>query len=223
VIVELCGISHAYRRGTDRVEVLGGVDLCLDSGDFIAIMGASGTGKSTLLHILGCLLRPSGGSYLFDGAQVLGRGERELAAIRSRRIAHVFQMFYLLPHLDVEQNVALPFLYQDGSTRAEIRRRVDEAIDRVGLQQRRSHRPAELSGGELQRVAIARALAPRPDLILADEPTGNLDERTSGEILDLLGMMNDDGHTIVMVTHDRQVASRAGRLVTLRDGMLHDD
>ena len=223
MIVELCGISHAYRRGTDRVEVLGGVDLCLGSGDFIAVMGASGTGKSTLLHILGCLLRPSGGSYLLDGAQVLGRGERELAAIRSRRIAHVFQMFYLLPHLDVEQNVALPFLYQDGPTKAEILRRVDEAIDRVGLQQRRSHRPAELSGGELQRVAIARALAPRPDLILADEPTGNLDERTSGEILDLLGMMNDDGHTIVMVTHDRQVASRAGRLVTLRDGMLYDD
>jgi putative ABC transport system ATP-binding protein len=223
VIVELRGISHAYRRGTDRVEVLGGVDLCLDSGDFIAVMGASGTGKSTLLHILGCLLRPSGGSYLLDGAQVMGRGERELAAIRSRRIAHVFQMFYLLPHLDVVQNVALPFLYQDGPTRADIRHRVDEAIDRVGLQQRRSHRPAELSGGELQRVAIARALAPRPDLILADEPTGNLDERTSGEILDLLGMMNDDGHTIVMVTHDRQVASRAGRLVTLRDGILHDD
>ncbi len=223
MIVELRGISHAYRRGADRVEVLGGVDLGLDSGDFIAVMGASGTGKSTLLHILGCLLRPSGGSYLLDGAQVLGRGERELAAIRSRRIAHVFQMFYLLPHLDVVQNVALPFLYQDGSTRAEIRRRVDEAIDRVGLQQRRSHRPAELSGGELQRVAIARALAPRPDLILADEPTGNLDERTSGEILDLLGAMNDDGHTIVMVTHDRQVASRAGRLVTLRDGILHDD
>ena len=223
MIVELRGICHAYRRGADLVEVLGGVDLGLDAGDFVAVMGASGTGKSTLLHILGCLLRPSCGSYLLDGEQVLGRAERQLAAIRSRRIAHVFQTFCLLPHLDVVQNVALPFLYQDGPTRAEVRRRVDEAIDRVGLWQRRSHRPAELSGGEMQRVAIARAVVPRPDLILADEPTGNLDERTSGDILDLLQAMNDDGHTIVMVTHDRQVASRAGRLVTLRDGMLNDD
>lgn len=223
MIVELRGIRHAYRRGADLIEVLGGVDLCLDDGEFVAVMGASGTGKSTLLHILGCLLRPSGGSYLLDGEQVLGRTERDLATIRSRRIAHVFQMFYLLPHLDVVQNVAVPFLYQDGLTKAEIRRRVDEAIDRVGLRQRRSHRPAELSGGELQRVAIARALAPRPDLILADEPTGNLDVRTSGDILELFQTMNDDGHAIVMVTHDREVASRAGRLITLCGGTLHDD
>ncbi len=222
MIVELRGVCHAYRRGADLVEVLGGVDLCLDPGDFVAVMGASGTGKSTLLHILGCLLRPAGGSYLLDGEQLLGRPERELAALRSRRIAHVFQMFYLLPHLDVVQNVALPFLYQEGLSRSEVRHRVDDAIDRVGLGQRRNHRPAELSGGELQRVAIARALAPRPDLILADEPTGNLDARTGGDILDLFQAMNDDGHTIVMVTHDRHVAARAGRLVTLRDGTLHD-
>jgi ABC-type lipoprotein export system ATPase subunit len=222
VIVELRGICHTYRRGADLVEVLGGVDLCLEPGDFLAVMGASGTGKSTLLHILGCLLRPRGGSYLFDGEQLLERTERELAAIRSRRIAHIFQMFYLLPHLDVVQNVALPFLYQDGLTGTEVRRRVDDAIDQVGLGQRRSHRPAELSGGELQRVAIARALAPRPDLILADEPTGNLDAHTGDDILDLFQAMNDDGHTIVMVTHDRHVAARAGRLLTLRDGVLHD-
>jgi putative ABC transport system ATP-binding protein len=222
VIVELRGICHHYRRGADLIEVLGGVDLSLEPGDFVAVMGASGSGKSTLLHILGCLLRPSRGSYLLDRVEVLGRAERELAGIRSRRIAHVFQMFYLLPHLDVVQNVFLPFLYQDGLTRAEAGRRVDQAIDRVGLQGRRSHRPAELSGGELQRVAIARALAARPDLILADEPTGNLDARNSGDILDLFQSMNDDGHTIVMVTHDREVASRARRLVTLCDGMLHD-
>lgn len=222
MIVEMQGVQHRYRRGVTEIEVLRNLDLNVTRGEFVAIMGASGSGKSTLLHILGCLLRPTGGTYRLAGEPVTGRNERDLALFRSLRIGYVFQMFHLLPQFDVEQNVALPFLYQGTVNEEQARSRIDQAIDRVGLYHRRHHRPAELSGGELQRAAVARALVAAPDLILADEPTGNLDERSSVGVLDLFQEMNDDGHAIVLVTHDRDVAVRAGRVVVLRNGVLND-
>ncbi len=222
VIVALQQIVHSYRRGSATLGVLAGIDLTIERGDFVAIMGPSGAGKSTLLHILGCLLRPDGGSYRFAGRDVTMLAERDLAAIRSCRIGHIFQMFHLLPHGDVRQNVGLPFLYHDRVDKMQVNALVERAIRRVGLWDRRDHRPAELSGGELQRVAIARALAPSPDLLLADEPTGNLDRRTSSGILELLSEMHADGHTIVMVTHDPAVAARARRTLILDNGVLGD-
>jgi len=217
VIVEVRDLCHHYRRKSGNIVVLDNVDFTLDKGEFIAIMGASGSGKSTFLHILGCLLKPVSGSYRLNGEEIADVEEKRLSEIRSRHIGHVFQMFYLLPGVDVTRNVSLPLMYGNIEAK-EAQRRVFRAIQQVGLEDRLSHKPAELSGGEMQRVAIARVLAQNPELILADEPTGNLDKRNSNEILGLFRRMNQLGHTIILVTHDSEVAGHADKQMVLDNG-----
>ncbi len=221
MVVKIEKLQHKYRCGPVEVPVLDKADFSLKRGDFIAVMGSSGVGKSTLLHILGCLLQPDGGSYLLNGEEMLGAGEKRLAEVRSSRIGQIFQMFHLLPEMDVRQNIALPFLYRNIPPK-ETTERVNEAIDKVRLSSRTAHKPAELSGGEMQRVAIARVIAQRPEVILADEPTGNLDKKNSRDILELFAKMHREGHSIVMVTHDPDVAGYAGKILRLQDGRLHE-
>lgn len=201
------------------VQALKGVDLRVKYGDFISVMGRSGSGKSTLLHILGCMEYPTAGRYTLDGRDVTVATDKDLCRIRANRIGFVFQSFNLLPYLNVYENVELPFLYSSEEYKGD-KELVLDAINQVGLMNRIRHRPAELSGGEKQRVAIARAIVKRPAIILADEPTGNLDYKTSCEILRILQMMNATGSTILMVTHDPNVASYAHRIITLIDGEL---
>ena len=212
-------IRKNYVLGGGEIEVVRGIDLDVSAGDFVAIMGTSGSGKSTLLHILGGLARPDSGSYLLGDKDMLTLSDDELSWIRAHWVGFVFQTFDLLAELDVRDNVALPFLYHHALL-ADRERRVHAAIDRVGLGHRKRHRPMELSGGEMQRVAIARALVIAPKLILADEPTGNLDTRNSNEILHLFKELNDAGTTIVMVTHDHQVASYSKKIMIMEDGLL---
>lgn len=219
MLVEIGGLHHRYWRGSHGIDVLRGLSMNIDQGEFVAVMGPSGSGKSTLLHIMGCLVRPGSGSYLLAGVDVLELPEKKLAAIRASRIGFVFQIFHLLPALSVLQNVSLPFLYNQVESRLAERLAMT-AVERVGLLHRIDHKPAELSGGEMQRAAIARALAVQPELILADEPTGNLDTASSGEILDLFRQLHRSGCTIVMVTHDREVAAGTQRILTLHDGRL---
>lgn len=217
MLIQATNLSKIYPRGASKVQALAGVSLNVQRGEFVAITGRSGSGKSTLMHLLGCLDRPSTGSYLLDGIDVASLGDRALSALRATRIGFVFQTFHLLPESSVVENVALPFLYRSAASR-EVRLACEAALDRVGLQHRLDHRPAELSGGEMQRVAIARALAATPDLILADEPTGNLDQATGRDILDLFQSLGEDGATILLVTHDAGVAARAGRELRMSDG-----
>jgi len=212
-------IRKNYVLGGGEIEVVRGIDLDVSAGDFVTIMGTSGSGKSTLLHILGGLARPDSGSYLLGGKDMLTLSDDELSWIRAHWVGFVFQTFDLLAELDVRDNVALPFLYHHVIP-ADREVRVDAAIERVGLGHRKRHRPMELSGGEMQRVAIARALVIAPKLILADEPTGNLDTRNSNEILALFQELNAAGTTIVMVTHDHQVASYSKKIMTMEDGLL---
>lgn len=212
-------IVKTYASGGRDLRILDGVSLAAGRGEFIAVMGPSGSGKSTLLHILGCMDRPSAGRYLFSGRDVSCAADRELARLRSHCIGFVFQGFNLVHNLDVLENVELPFLYAPAENR-KSRGHALEAIERVGLCHRLRHRPPALSGGEMQRVAIARALAVDPDLVLADEPTGNLDARTGTEILELLAGLPAAGKTIILVTHDRQVAAYAQKIVTLENGIL---
>ena len=217
-LIEARGLVKTYRRGEISVPVLRGVDLVVSRGEFVAIMGPSGSGKTTLLHILGCLDTPTAGRFLLDGLDVTSLSDRALSRIRARHIGFVFQTFNLISSLTVRENIALPFAYatcfQDGQDR------VRRAMERVGLTGRRDHRPSALSGGEMQRAAIARALAVEPKLILADEPTGNLDHEATKDILRLLGDMHAGGATIIMVTHDREVAAIARRRLLLTDGRL---
>ena len=218
-LARLAGASKAYRRGTTEVRALLGVDLTVTEGECLAIMGPSGSGKSTLLSLLGCLDRPSEGDYFLDGIAVAALEDRERSRLRNRTIGFVFQSFHLIPQLTVLENVETPLLY--GAVPAgEWRSRARAALDRVGLAHRADHRPGELSGGEAQRAAIARALVTEPRLILADEPTGNLDSVTGEEIAALLLALNDQGRTIVLVTHNEALAARAERIVRLRDGRL---
>ena len=217
VIVEAQNLCHYYRRSSGNIAVLDNVEFTLGQGEFAAIMGASGSGKSTFLHILGCLLKPVSGSYRLNGEEITDLEEKRLAEIRSRHIGHVFQMFYLLPGVDVARNVSLPLVYGNVEEK-EVQRRVLKAIQQVGLEDRLSHKPAELSGGEMQRAAIARVLAQNPELILADEPTGNLDRTNSIEILNLFKHMNEQGHTIILVTHDPEVADYAQKQMILNNG-----
>ncbi|GAA2760618.1 ABC transporter ATP-binding protein [Actinopolymorpha rutila] len=220
-VIALADVGKTYRRGAFEVEALCGVTLDIPAGDYVAIMGPSGSGKSTLMHILGCLDVPTRGSYLLAGQDVSRMGETELADVRNRRIGFVFQQFNLLPSLPAWRNVELPLVYA-GVGRAERRERAMRALGRVGLADRVDHRPGELSGGQQQRVAIARALVGDPALILADEPTGNLDSHSSAEVLALLGELHASGRTIILITHEPDVAKAADRILRIRDGVLTD-
>jgi putative ABC transport system ATP-binding protein len=216
-VIQARGLSKSYRLAGRDVPVLRDLDLDVARGEFVAITGSSGSGKSTLLHILGALDRPGAGSYRFDGREMAGLDDDERSRVRANGIGFVFQGFHLLPQLTVLENVMLPFQYAPARV-ADARERAASALDRVRLGHRLDHRPAELSGGELQRTAIARAMVVGPRLLLADEPTGNLDSATGGAILDTLLEMNARGTTLLLVTHDRDVAARAPRRVALRDG-----
>jgi len=220
-VIEVADVWKTYRSGTLRVDALRGVSFAIGAGEYVAVMGPSGSGKSTLMHILGCLDVPTSGTYRLAGDDVSTMSEDELAHVRNRRIGFVFQQFNLLASLPAWRNVELPLLYA-GTDRSERRRRALEALDRVGLADRVDHRPGELSGGQQQRVAVARALVTDPDLILADEPTGNLDSVSARDVMGLLDELHGSGRTIVLITHDAGVADRAGRSVRILDGQLAD-
>ncbi|MGE5233483.1 MAG: ABC transporter ATP-binding protein [Acidobacteriota bacterium] len=221
-LIELAGIQKVYDMGAEKVHALNGVDLLIERGEYTAIMGASGSGKSTLMNLLGCLDTPSSGTYRLNGVEVQGLNDSELAAIRNREIGFVFQTFNLLARTDALHNVELPLIY-GGLPRHERRERAAEALRRVGLGDRMHHQPNELSGGQRQRVAIARALVNRPSILLADEPTGNLDSATSEEIMKLFDELHRAGNTVILVTHEADIATHAWRRVLLRDGRVVAD
>jgi len=216
-LVHLTHISKSYSIGLVTVPVLKNVELIVNSGEFVAVMGPSGSGKSTLLNILGCLDSPDSGSYLLNGRNMLNASDSALSHARAHHIGFVFQTYNLIHSLDVFENVELPFLYS-AKENGDFRSRIEMAIDQVGLTERTAHKPYQLSGGEMQRAAIARAIAVDPKLILADEPTGNLDSTTGHEILRLFQALNARGATIIMVTHDETVAAYASRVIVLNDG-----
>ncbi|MBK8867433.1 MAG: ABC transporter ATP-binding protein [Actinomycetales bacterium] len=216
-MLQLRGVTKTYLMGEITVQAVRGVDLDVQEGDYLAIIGPSGSGKSTLMHIIGCLDIPTTGTYTLAGIDVAGMGELQLAQVRNRRIGFVFQAFNLLPGMSALRNVELPLMYA-GVSRADRRARAVRALERVGLGDRIDHKPNELSGGQQQRVSVARALVTEPDLILADEPTGNLDSASTEEILGLFRELHDSGRTIVLITHEHDVADQASRVVAMRDG-----
>ena len=221
-MIELRGLTRHFRVGDQTVRALQDVSLTIPDGDYLALMGPSGSGKSTLLHLLGCLDRPTSGSYILDGHEVGSLPEGELAEIRSHKIGFVFQFFHLVPRLTAAGNVELPMILA-GIRPAERRARVAKALAAVGLTDRASHRPDQLSGGQRQRVAIARATVMGPSILLADEPTGNLDRASGREIIELIERMNRDGLTVVVVTHDPEVGGRARHILKLVDGRIASD
>jgi len=221
-VIELRGLTRHFRVGDQTVRALQDVSLTIPDGDYLALMGPSGSGKSTLLHLLGCLDRPTSGSYILDGHEVGSLPENDLAAIRSRKIGFVFQFFHLVPRLTATGNVELPMILA-GIRPVERRARVAKALAAVGLTDRAAHRPDQLSGGQRQRVAIARATVMGPSILLADEPTGNLDRASGREIIELIERMNRDGLTVVVVTHDPEVGGRARRILKLVDGRIASD
>ena len=221
-VVELSGVQKVYRTGTLEFAALKGIDLAIDQGEYVAVIGPSGSGKSTLMNVLGCLDVPTSGSYLLGGEDVSSMSEEQLAHVRNKRIGFVFQQFNLLTSLSAWRNVELPLLYA-GVSRADRHQRARAALEKVGLGDRADHRPGELSGGQQQRVAIARALVTEPDIVLADEPTGNLDSESTENILGLLGDLHAQGRTIVLITHEHDVAERAQRNVVIRDGLITED
>jgi putative ABC transport system ATP-binding protein len=224
VLVEVKGLSKSYQMGHSRVQALLDIHLKIHQGESLAIMGPSGSGKSTLLHLLGCLDRPTIGKYWLGEKDIFDLNDQQLALIRASQIGFVFQSFNLIPQLNVFENIEVPFLYQQtGMPQEEVRQIILESIERVGLSHRLYHLPSQLSGGETQRVAIARALAIKPLLILADEPTGNLDTETGQTILHLFRTLNEQGVTLVIVTHDEQVGAYCQRLVRMRDGKIISD
>jgi putative ABC transport system ATP-binding protein len=221
-IILMEGITKVYDTGKVKVQALRGIDLDVKRGEFIAIMGPSGSGKSTLMNLIGCLDTPSGGEYLLRGQPVAGLGKDDLAEVRNRRVGFVFQNFNLLPHISAYENVEMPLLF-GGVPRRKRRDRVAEMLERVGLEDRMDHKPTELSGGQMQRVAVARALAMDPDIVLADEPTGNLDSSSGNDIMSLFEELWLQGRTMMVITHDRALARRASRVVELRDGLIVSD
>jgi len=221
-LIDIADIRKIYEMGDTEVRALDGVSLRIDPGEYVAVMGPSGSGKSTLMNIVGCLDTPSSGSYKLRGTEIRERDDDELARIRNQEIGFVFQTFNLLPRADALHNVELPLIYA-GKASAERRERAKQVLSMVGLGDRMHHKPNELSGGQRQRVAIARALVNTPSLVLADEPTGNLDSKTGLEILALLDEIHGQGNTVILVTHEEDVAARAHRIVRLRDGKIESD
>jgi putative ABC transport system ATP-binding protein len=220
-MLHMTGVRKTYSTGVVEVEALRGINLDVDEGEYLAIMGPSGSGKSTLMHIIGCLDVPSAGTYLLDGTDVSSMSEKQLADVRNKKIGFVFQQFNLLASLTALRNVELPMVYA-GVPASERKDRAMEALEKVGLAQRVQHRPGELSGGQQQRVSVARALVTNPALILADEPTGNLDSHSTKEILELFEELNEAGRTIVIITHEPDVGERARHLVHIYDGLLRE-
>ena len=223
IVIQTDKIVKTYASGSNEVHALRGIDLTVQRGEFIAIMGTSGSGKSTLMNLLGCLDTPTSGSYSLDGVRVDGLDRNALAAIRNKKLGFVFQGFNLLPRTSAVENVELPLLYDRSGKKRDTRALAVAALGRVGLSDRLDHEPSELSGGQQQRVAIARALVTEPALVLADEPTGNLDTRTSMEVMALFQELNDQGITILVVTHEPDVAVYAKRVVEVRDGKIRRD
>ena len=221
-MIETAGLWRTYEMGSAPLHALKGVSLSVGPGEHVAIMGPSGSGKSTLLHILGCLDHPSQGSYHFEGRDVVAMDEGALSRLRGHRIGFIFQFFHLLARLTAQGNVEVPMLFAGVET-SERRERAREALAAVGLDRRRGHRPDQLSGGERQRVAIARAVVMGPSVLLADEPTGNLDRASASEIMALLDRLNQEGKTLVVVTHDATVAQRAQRIVRMEDGEIAEE
>jgi putative ABC transport system ATP-binding protein len=222
MVIRIDNLEKVYTMGAEKVHALRGVDISIRPNEFVAIMGASGSGKSTLMNLLGCLDRPTSGSYVLDGHDVATLPDDDLSAIRGRRIGFVFQAFNLITELTIVENVEVPLFYQ-GIPGDERRRRAVASLTRVGLGERLGHRPIELSGGQQQRVAIARALVTEPAILMADEPTGNLDSRTGESILELFEELHKGGLTLIMVTHDDRIAARCERVVRLRDGLIEVD
>jgi putative ABC transport system ATP-binding protein len=222
-LIDIRDVTKTYEMGAETiVHALAGVSLAIEGGDYVAIMGPSGSGKSTLMNLIGCLDTPSTGSYVLKGREIATMNDDELAQIRNKEIGFIFQTFNLLPRADAVQNVELPLVYS-GLARRERRERAEKALDDVGLGTRKHHRPNEMSGGQRQRVAIARALVNRPSILLADEPTGNLDSKTGEEILALMDDLHRKGNTIILVTHEDELAQHAARVVRLRDGKIVSD
>ena len=222
-VIGVSGVTKVYRMGGTDVFALRGVDLTVNAGELLAVMGSSGSGKSTLMNILGCLDVPTAGSYVLDGIRVDGMSRNDLADLRNRKLGFVFQGFNLLPRTSAVENVELPLLYDRTGRWTNTRALATEALQRVGLGERLDHQPSELSGGQQQRVAIARALVTQPTLLLADEPTGNLDSRTSVEVMALFQALNEQGITVIIVTHEPDIAQYAHRVIDVRDGRIMRD
>ena len=222
VIIDIKDIKRNFVLGSEVVYVLKGIDLKINKGEYVALMGPSGSGKSTLMNLLGCLDTPTSGSYILNGKDVSQMHDDELAGIRNKEIGFVFQTFNLLPRTTALDNVALPMIYA-GYKKPERNSRATEVLTQVGLADRMDHKPNQLSGGQRQRVAVARALVNRPSIILADEPTGNLDSKTSVEIMKLFGDIHSNGNTVILVTHEEDIAAYAHRVIRLRDGIIESD
>lgn len=221
-IINIKGITRDFQLGSETVNVLKGIDLVINKGEYVALMGPSGSGKSTLMNILGCLDTPTSGSYILNGKQVSEMHDDELAEIRNKEIGFVFQTFNLMPRTTALDNVALPMVYA-GFSKEERNNRATEVLSQVGLADRMDHKPNQLSGGQRQRVAVGRALVNKPSIILADEPTGNLDSKTSVEIMKLFGEIHSNGNTVILVTHEEDIAAHAHRIIRLRDGIIEND
>jgi putative ABC transport system ATP-binding protein len=221
-VIETRGLERRYRMGTEVIYALRGIDLTVDRGEYVAIMGPSGSGKSTLMNMIGCLDTPDAGEYWLNGKLASAMNDRELAAVRNKEIGFIFQTFNLLPRANALHNVELPLIYA-GVRRRQRLARAQEALEKVGLGERMSHRPSEMSGGQRQRVAVARALVTQPSILLADEPTGNLDSTTSRDIMSLFAELSESGHTILLVTHEAEIAEHAHRIIRLHDGLVAED
>jgi len=221
-VIKIRGIRRDFPLGQEVVKVLMGIDLDIERGEYVALMGPSGSGKSTLMNILGCLDTPTAGTYELNGKDVSNMTDDELAEIRNTEIGFVFQTFNLLPRTTALENVALPMIYA-GASKSQRKQRAEEVLSDVGLADRMDHKPNQLSGGQRQRVAVGRALVNKPSIILADEPTGNLDSKTSDEIMNLFDEIHRNGNTVIIVTHEEDIAAHAHRIIRLRDGMVESD